>query len=271
MDRFVHITGSVPRRAGPETMELAERTAYETARSLLRAKIGLVALVGASTNDGSMAFDDAIVRAAADHCRETGDPGIVIKTVRHRTRWAERISAATRANLTLLDNRVADEALPDDGYTGGAIRAAQARQSDGAIVIGGYRGVKETADLLMNERPPKPIDEIFIKGLDGGLPEDIRDQIDASRDWDSHADLRTVMPETDCARIAHRVATDMADRLRPVNEASKAVPGNSLSNADEPAKSKPKMWYSLTIGQLSAWVGNGLSAIRIWLGSNGGG
>lgn len=271
MDRFAHITGSVPRSAGPEIMALAEWTAYKTARSLLRKEIGLVALVGASPNDGSMAFDDAIVRAAADHCRETGELGIVIRTVRHRTRWAERISAATRANLTLLDNRIADEALSDDGYTGGAIRAAQARQSDGAIVIGGYRGVKETADLLMNERPPKPIDEIFVKGVAGGLPEDIRDRIDESWDWDSRADLRTVTQETDCARIAHRVAADMADRLRPGNETGKAIPGNSLPNANEPAKSKPKMWYSLTIGQLPAWVGNGLSAIRLWLSGNGGG
>lgn len=270
MNLFVHITGSVPRANGSETVALAEQTAYETARALLRENIGVVALVGASSNDTTASFDDVIVRAASDHVRDTSETGIVIRTVRNRTRWQDRISDDTRECLSRLDGRIADEALPDDEYTGGSIRAAQARLSHGAVVIGGYRGVKETADLLMDAPQPKPVDELFVKGLTGGLPEDVRTSIDEARNWCSEADHRTVHQASDCARVAHRVANDMAKRLRANGASSNESQDESPSEDAKPTGRLAKTRSILLSSQLATWVGNVLRAIGFLQIGNGG-
>ena len=270
MNLFVHITGSVPRANGPETVALAEETAYRTARALLRKNIGVVALVGASSNDRTASFDDAIVRAAADHVRDTGEAGIVIRTVRHRTRWQDRISDCTRECLNRLDGRIADETLPDDEYTGGSIRSAQARQCSGAVIIGGYRGVKETADLLMDAPQPKPVDELFVKGLTGGLPEDVRTRIDEARNWSSEADRRTVHQTSDCARVAHWVANHMAKRLRANGAGSNEAQDGSPSEDAKPTGLLATTRQVLLNSQLAGWVGNVLRAIGFLQIGNGG-
>ena len=276
MKFFVHITGSVPLAAGPSVVELVNQTVYETAKELLRNDIGLVALVGASANDATAPFDSVIIKAAADHREVTGAEGIILRTVRHQTKWAERVDAKTRERLAQLRRHICGESLSDDDYTGGAIRAAQAGLSDGAIVIGGYRGVKHTADLMhcpefgpANEVPrPKPVDEIFVAGLPGGMPEDIRSRIDEARGWNAYADNRTVVNAGDCARVAHWVAEQMRERLN----ASAA----SGENSPDPQAGKEsvalgrKIWYYIRGSNLAAWVGNGLSAIRIFRLGDGG-
>ena len=264
IDHFVHITGSVPGTDGPATAILVKQTVSETARALLRQKIGVVVLVGASANDATTSFDDVVIGAAADHVRDTGETGIVIRTVRHRTKWPERISDATREHLERLNGHIVGETLADDEYTGGAIRAVQARLSDGAIVIGGYRGVKDTADLLLECCPPKPVEEILVKGLTGGLPEDTRDRIDESRNRNSETDRRTVHQETDCARVAYWVAGSIADRLRPADTVSGEAQGNSPQHYDvKPTRRWPRVWYDVVLGQLATWVS---SLVRIIMG-----
>ena len=255
MELFVHITGSVPRSAGPATVALVEQTAYQTARALLWQNIGVVALVGASPNDTTASFDDAIIRAAADHVRDTRVAGIVLRTVRHRTRWQARISDDTRERLTRLDRHIDGETLPDDEYTGGSIRDAQARLCDGAIIIGGYRGVKETADLLMESPQPKPVDELFVKGLTTGLPDDVRAKIDEARNWNGKADQRTVHQESDCARIAHCIADDIASLLRANDAASNAGQANLPPELTPSAGRWAKMRSVLLNSQLVNWTG----------------
>ena len=261
MDYFVHITGSIPRRDGPEVAALAKQTAYETALALLRQQIGVVTLVGASANDATASFDDAVIKAAADYIRDTEEPGIVIRTVRHRTKWMERISDETRARLESLSGHIHDEALADDQYTGGAIREAQARLSHGAVIIGGYRGVKETADLLLASGPPRPIEEILVKGLTGGLPEDVREIIDASRDWNSEADRRTVHQNTDCARVAHWVADSIAKRLLTASAVSGETQAIRSKSAAQSSGCFAKIWNALISNQVATWFGNALRAI----------
>lgn len=270
MNLFVHITGSVPRANGSETVALAEQTAYETARALLRENIGVVALVGASPNDKTASFDDVIVRAAADHVRDTSETGIVIRTVRNRSRWQDRISDDIRECLSRLDGRIAGETLLDDEYIGGSIRDAQARLSSGAVVIGGYRGVKETADLLMNSLQPKPVDEIFIKGLTTGLPNDVRARIDKASSWNSEADRRTVHQAADCARVAHWVANDMAKRLRANCAASNESQDESPPEDAKPTGRLATTRQVLLSSQLATWVGNALRAIGFLQIGNGG-
>ena len=270
MELFVHITGSTPRTDGPKIVVLVERTAYETARALLREKVGVVALVGASSNDATAHFDDAIVKAAADHVQDTGEAGIVIRTVRHQTVWMERISDETREYLDRLDGHISGESISDDEYTGNSIRQAQARLSDGAVTIGGYRGVHETARRLLTPCHEKPVDEIFVKGLSGGLPNDIRAQVDELRGWRSEADRRTVHHEPDCTRIAHWVARDMADRLRKAGNADCMAAAVSPQSGKQTIGNRRKAWNALSNNQVASWVGNFISAIRLWPASNGG-
>ena len=260
MDFFVHITGSVPRSSGSDAIALTQQTAYETARALLREKIGVVALVGGSPNEKTAAFDDEILQAAADHLNETRESGVLIQTVRHQTKWANRISDSARENLRLLANRARAESLPDDEYFGGDIRNAQAELSDGAVIIGGYIGVSQTAKLLMDARPPKPVDEIFVKGVGGGLSLDMRTRIDESRDWDSKADLRTVHEESDCARVAYAVASDIACILR---KRANAVPSEIEQNAVDP---KPKIWRRLNekANQIPPWTIAAIQSVKFW-------
>ena len=270
MDYFVHITGSVPRANGPEVVALVQQTAYATALALLQQKIGVVALVGASTNADTVSYDDAVIKAAADYIRDTGAPGIVIRTARHRTKWMERIGDETRASLDRLSDHITGEALADDQYTGGAIRDAQARLSHGAVIIGGYRGVNDTADLLLESCPPKPIEEIMVKGLTGGLPDDVRDRIDESRAWNSAADDRTVHNDTDCARVAHWVARSLAERLSAAGAVSGEVRDLATKGDVRPNGRLAKVWYALSSTQTATWFGNTLRLLGIIQPGSGG-
>ena len=210
------------------------------------------------------AFDDEILQAAADHLKETGEASVLVQTVRHQTKWVNRISDSTRENLRLLANRARAESLPEDEYFGGDIRNAQAELSDGAVIIGGHIGVSQTAKLLMDACPPKPVDEIFVKGVDGGLSLDMRTRIDESRDWDSKADLRTVHEESDCVQVAYAVASDIARCLR---ERDVAVSTKTERKEDG---LKPSAWDRLKEAQLPSWVSVALHAVKFW-GDKGGG
>lgn len=255
MEIFVHITGSVSRKSDSDAIALTTQTAYETARALLREKIGVVALVGGTPNEKTLSFDDEIVKAAANHLAATNEAGVLIRTVRHQSNWMNHVSGEARAHLRLLANHVKGESIPGDEYFGGRIRETQAELADGAIVIGGSRGVKHTADLFMDSCPPKPVDEIFVKGLDGGLPSDTRTRIDESRDWDSKADNRTVHEENDCARVACAVASDIALRLR---KREPAAP----EEADEQRASGSKSTGLGTASQVSSLINTGINAAK---------
>ena len=160
--------------------------------------------------------------------------------------------------------------LADDQYTGGAIRDAQARLAHGAVIIGGYRGVKDTADLLLASCPPKPVDEILVNGLTGGLPEDIRDRIDESRGWNSAADHRTVHQSADCARVAHWVARSLAERLPVAGAVSGAARDLAPNGDSKPNGCLAKVWYALGSTQLAAWFGNALRLIGLAQPGGGG-
>lgn len=258
MEIFVHITGSVPRKSDSDAIALTKRTAYETARALLREKIGVVALVGGTPNEKTLPFDDEIIKAAADHLAATNETGVLIRTVRHQSNWMNHVSYEARAHLRLLANHILDEAIPGDQYFGGKIRKTQAELADGAVVIGGSIGVNHTADLFMDSRPPRPVDEIFVKGLAGGLPPDARTRIDESRDWNSKADSRTVHEERDCDRVAYAVASDIALRLR------NGEPAAPVETEQEPINSNPESQRHVNASQAPHWVNVGINAAKFW-------
>lgn len=253
MEFFVHITGSVRRTSGPDAIALTQRTAYETARALLREKIGVVALVSGSSNKETVAFDDEIIKAAADHLKETDEVGILLQGVMHQTKRTYHISDDIRENLRLLSTHAHLESIPADEHIGRNIRNKQADLSDGAIVIGGYQGVFDTVKLLIYSCSPKPVDEIFVKGIDGGLPADMREVIDETRGWDSKADLRTVHEENDCARVAHSVASSLALCLRKQND-----------SAIIKTRRKPSVWDRLKSPQLPSWISVVIHFVKFW-------
>lgn len=256
MELFVHITGSISRKSDSDAIALTTQTAYETARALLREKIGVVALVGGTPNEKTLSFDDEIVKAAANHLAATNETGVLIRTVRHQSNWMNHVDGDVRTHLKLLANHILDETIPGDQYFGGKIRETQAELADGAIVIGGSRGVKHTADLFMDSCPPKPVDEIFVKGLDGGLPSDTRTRIDESRDWNSKADSRTVHEENDCVRVAYAVASDIALRLR--ND----EPAAPVETEQEPINSNPESQRHVNVSQVPHWINAGINAAK---------
>ena len=72
MELFVHVTGSVPRESDSDAIALTKRTAYETARALLREKIGVGAPVGATPNEKTLPFDR--VKGSANKWRGENHP-----------------------------------------------------------------------------------------------------------------------------------------------------------------------------------------------------
>ena len=211
--------------------------------------------MGATPNEKTLPFDDEIIKAAADHLAATNETGVLLKTARSQSDRMNRVSDDTRANLRLLATLVKGESIPDDEYFGGGIRETQAELADGAIVIGGSIGVKHTASLFMDSWPPKPVDEIFVKGLAGGLPPDRRARIDESREWDSKADSRTVHEGKDCERVACAVATDIALRLR---KRESVAPEEN----DEQKSSGSKSHGLGTASQVASLVNTGINAAK---------
>lgn len=171
---------------------------------MLRERIRVVALVDRPPNEKTLSLDDEVIRTAADHLKNMGEDRVLVLTLGHQVKWIDRVSDGVRENLRLLAKYVYTESILYDEYTGGGVRNAQVELSDDAIVIGGYRGVVDTAKLLIESCPPKLVDDIFVKGIAGGLPADLRTYIDKSRDWNSEADNITVHKDDDCARVLTR-------------------------------------------------------------------
>ena len=124
--------------------------------------------------------------------------------------------------------------------------------------------------VILAAQPRKPVDEIFVKGLSSGLPEDVRDLIDESRSWNSEADQRTVISELDCAKVAQRIASRMKESLREH--------ANTPQTAVHPRRSKGKLttlgrgiWRHITESQLSMWISNALRAVSLMKPDGGSG
>ena len=273
MDYYVQITGSIPKSNGKDVIALTTEVAGEVAKALMNEGIGVVALVGASQNEETVPFDDEIVKAAAEYVRDAAPTGIVIRTVRNRDKWLQRVALETQSHLEQLRDHIEDEALAAKDATGGeGIRPAQARAADGAIVIGGTTGVYNTARLLMAETPPKPVDEIRVKGLTGGLDDTTRDQLEEHRNWVSRAENRTVFQRSDISRVARSTAVQMAKELVARQTAIADAVSNENADNESPRQPWPKkVRHSAMSATTAAWANVVTGITRLILRTTGGG
>ena len=264
MQQFVHITGSVPLRDGAVAIDLVNHTVYELAREFLRQNIGLVALVGASRNDAVVAFDTIIVRAAADYAREAGINGVSLRTVRHRDKWLANTDRETRQHLVQLGDGVSDETLSDEEYIGGNIRSVQADNSDGVVVVGGSRGVNDTATLMLDDS--MPVEEIIVMGVSGGLSEKNRGRIEECRGYRSGLDQRTVSGFDDCSNVIAWVVSDLKKRLKTSCEGCKRS-GVSSQSATNPSGKRwtSRLWDRATSSKVASWASAVVGAVRLFI------
>ena len=273
MKKFIHITGSIPRNSDDAHIELTRDIFYTTATCLLQSGFGVVALVGSSVNDKTIGFDDEIIQAAADYVQATSPTGVLIKTVRNRDKWTNQVSQKTLRKLIQIRNHIEDEALPQMDAFGGQIREAQCNASDGAIVIGGLQGVNHTARMLMDEKPPKPIVEIFIPFIHNkniGLQDDIREELNERNNWRSHADSLTITESSDVSRVSIYAVSHIA---KLIAEQSRQAEDNN--HTDKQPK-KPSFIRRFTASRISAATGlirlstEWLNRVLEWTTSRGG-
>ena len=266
MKKFIHITGSIPRNSNDANIELTRDIFYKTATFLLQKGFGLVALVGSSVNNETIGFDDELIQAAADYVQTTSPTGVLIKTVRNRDKWANQVSQKTRRKLIQIRNHIEDEALPQMDAFGGQIRESQCNASDGAIVIGGARGVNHTARMLMDENPPKPVVEIFIPFVhnkNSGLQDDIREELNEYNNWRSHADSLTITESADVSRVSDYAVSHIAKLL--TERCNHAENNNHIDKQPK----KPSFIRRLTASRISAAIGL-IRLLTEWITNRGG-
>lgn len=213
MQKFIHITGSIRIQDGEAVVGLGRQTAYAIARELLRRDIGMVTLVGATPNPSTAAFSDLVMKAAAEHAEITEATGICIKAVANSATWQTKLTEEVIKYRDTLGHRIHIEDIPDTEYIGGNIRQVQTDLSDGAVIIGGTRGVTQTTRLLTERQQPAPVVEITIPGCSSGLPEDLRERL--ALQW-PNASTRTIIKEENIPRVAHAVAEFIHQELAKI-------------------------------------------------------
>ncbi len=252
MRRFIHITGSVQVSDGPETVRLVRRLARDLSFALLSRDCGLVALVGASSTSDTVAFDDIIIRAVADYLRAGNEShGILLKTVRRSDTWLERTGNEILRELQEIGDRVEDEAIDSDDYTGGYIRATQFELADGVVVIGGFKGVHDTVDLMLNDG--RVVEEVLVRGLSGGLNDATRGRLDNLRGRMSRPDTRMVLDSSDSSTVAERIAQDIVSRMEKREELGDSESQGIL----------PKLRSMIRDARTPSWLGAGMGLFRV--------
>ena len=252
MRRFIHITGSVQVSDGPETVRLVRQLAHELSFAFLGRDCGLVALVGASSTSDTFAFDDIIIRAVADYLRAGNEShGILLKTVRRSDTWLERTDNDILRGLQEIGDRAVDEAIYPDDYTGGYIRATQFELADAVVVIGGSKGVHDTAELMLNDG--RVVEEVLVHGLSGGLNDATRGRLDDLRGCMNRPDNRMVLDLSDCAPVAERIAQETVSRIEKCEELKGSKSQGVL----------PKLRSMIRDARTPSWLGAGIGLFRV--------
>ena len=253
MRRFIHITGSVQASDGPEAVRLVRQLVHELSFAFLGRDCGLVALVGASLTEDTVAFDRVIIRTVADFLRSGNDgDGALLKTVRRSDTWLERTGNDILRELQEIGDRAVDEAIEPDDYTGGYIRATQFELADAVVVIGGSRGVHDTVDLMLNDG--RVVEEILVRGLTGGLNNSMRARLDDIRGCMNRPDNRTVLDSSDCAPVAERIAQDIVSRMEKREELGDSESQGVLQKVRSMTRDN----------RTPSWLGAGIGLFRLF-------
>ena len=151
--KFIHLTGSVRADSPGHDVALVKRFVAGLAQGVLRNGGGLVVLVNKGEPNSTIPFDWDVIEAAVEFETTFQSKRVLLRTVRR----ADYQSALSEEQLELL-GRIArnteDEPIPARDWTGGTIRRQQLQQADAAIIIGGSKGVEDTAKLMRKAGKP---------------------------------------------------------------------------------------------------------------------
>lgn len=166
--KFVHITGSAPAESPSGDLALTRRFVRDLAAEILRLDGGLVVLVNRGEPNSTIPFNWDVIAATAEFGSTHQTERILLRTVR-RADYQSALSDSQKEMLSRIARNIEDITMPTYHWTGGAIREEQAGQADAAIVIGGSRGVEDTASLMQSaDKPVLPLNFHI-----GGQPTDV--------------------------------------------------------------------------------------------------
>ena len=151
--KFIHITGSVPAACPEHDVALTRLFVAELATGVLRGGGGLVVLVNKGEPNSTIPFDWDIIGATAEFESALRTGRILLRTVR-RSDYQSALSEPQQEMLGRIAQNTSDEPIAVRDWTGGVIRRRQAQQADAAVVIGGSRGVEDTARLMSEAGKP---------------------------------------------------------------------------------------------------------------------
>ena len=228
--KFIHITGSVPVDSPSADLALTQRFVRELTTEILRLDGGLVVLVNSGEPNSTIPFNWEVIEATAEFGSTHQAGRILLRTVR-RADYQAVLSESQKEMLSRIAPNVEDITIPNYQWTGGAIREQQSGQADAAIVIGGSKGVEDTAALMQSAAKPVLPLNFHI----GGQPSDVggtRLYQDSLTNPESYmpktygrllarTDTLVVQDETSAKRAAREIAAIMAEEL---SETPKTLP-----------------------------------------------
>lgn len=221
VEKFVHITGSLPVESTEEDIALARTLVKCLAHEALRQGGGLVVLINSGRANSTVPFDWNILEAASEFQNVYRTDRILLRTVRH-PRWRSILSEEQRATLSGLSRNTEDH--PPPLWNGGRIRETQADLTSAAIAIGGGTGVEDTADrLLKASKPVLPLNfhipaQPEYAGSSKLYSESIRDpgsfMPKTHKDIVSQVDSLQVFDDESAQRVSKRIIEMMSAELR---------------------------------------------------------
>ena len=226
--KFIHITGSVPAACPEHDVALTRLFVAELATGVLRGGGGLVVLVNKGEPNSTIPFDWDIIGATAEFESALRTGRILLRTVR-RSDYQSALSEPQQEMLGRIAQNTSDEPIAVRDWTGGVIRRRQAQQADAAVVIGGSRGVEDTARLMSEAGKP-------VLPLNFHLGEPPQNIGGPRLYEDSLANPKPYMPQT------HRELTTRTDALHVRDDASaERVAGEVVAIMTEELKSPGRL------------------------------
>ena len=221
-NKFIHITGSIHLESSSHDVELARGFIQELATEILRQDGGLVVLVNKGEPNSAIPFDWDMIAVVSDFETTYRTGRTLLRTVR-RADYQSMLTESQKVILGRIAQNTVDITIPTYQWTGGAIRERQAGQSSAAIVIGGSRGVEDTADLMQDAGKPVLPLNFHI----GGQPTEIggtrlyQDSLTYPQSYMpktydrllARTDALVIQDDTSAKRVAREITIIMAEEL----------------------------------------------------------
>ena len=195
----------------------------ELATGILCGGGGLVVLVSHGEPNSTIPFDWDIIEATAEFESAVRTKRILLRTVR-RADYQSMLSESQQDALGRLAQNTADEPIAVRDWTGGVIRRRQAWQAAAAIIIGGSKGVEDTAGLMREAgKPALPLNfHLGAQPQDIGSPRLYEDSLEHPESYmpKTHRELTTrtdalhVQDDDSAERVAGEVVAIMAGELK---------------------------------------------------------